>query len=78
MSMDVTSAIRTELRKAQAESERWQQRVKALQTALATLSGTTTTGPAGRKRRRMTAAQRRDVSRRMKAYWEKRRAQKKR
>ena len=78
MSMDVTSAIRTELRKAQAESDRWQQRVQALESALATLSGATAAAPAGRKRRRMTAAQRRDVSRRMKAYWEKRRAQKKR
>lgn len=76
--MDVTSAIRTELRKAEAEAQRWQQRVKALESALATLSGSGAAAAAGRKRRRMSAAERREVSRRMKAYWEKRRAQKKR
>ena len=76
--MDVTSAIRTELRKAQAESQRWQQKAKALENALAALSGSTGKASSGRKRRSMTAAERREVSRRMTAYWEKRRAQKKR
>ena len=76
--MDVTSAIRTELRKAQTETQRWQQKAKALENALAALSGSTAKAPSGRKRRKMSAAERREVSRRMKAYWEKRRALKKR
>ena len=76
--MDVTNAVRSELRKAQAEAQRWQQKVKGLENALAALAGSTPKVSSGRKRRRMTVAERREVSRRMTAYWEKRRAQKKR
>jgi hypothetical protein len=76
VSSDVTVAIRKELAKAKSESQRWDRRVEALQAALAALKGDATRSLVP-KRRPMGAAERRAVSKRMKKYWAKRRAQKK-
>lgn len=73
MSVPVTAALRRELSKALTERDRWQRRVMAIQTALSALTGRP--GPATGKRRPMDGAERRAVSKRMKAYWAKRRAQ---
>lgn len=72
MPVPVTAALRRELAKALAERDRWHHRVQAIQAALAAL--TATPGSAPGKRRPMDLVERRAVSKRMKAYWTKRRA----
>lgn len=72
MSVPVTAALRRELAKALAERERWGRRVEAIRVALAALTGQPGSAPG--KRRPMDSDERRAVSKRMKAYWAKRRA----
>ncbi len=74
----MADGVRTTLRKALArlhsEKERIDRQIGAMETALGALAGRIR--PAGRVRRRMSAAARRAIGRRMKAYWAKRRAAK--
>ena len=79
MAIDVTTTLRQALSQLQAEKARVDRQIAAIQTVLGSGStqGRHMRGrPAGRKsaRKRMSPATRRAVSRRMKAYWAKRRA----
>ena len=71
MAVDIFKALDAKI--AQVEAQ-----LSALRQARAALSGRVATGegPGFRKRRRFTAAQRAEISRRMKAAWAKRRASK--
>ena len=82
MAIDVTTTLRRALIQLQAEKARVDRQIAAIQSVLTSGSpqGRRKRGrPAGRKsaRKGMSAATRRAVSRRMKAYWAKRRAAKK-
>ncbi len=70
MAMNVEATLRTALKSLQAERDKIHHQVTALRTALG--DGVISMTPRGR--RRMSAAARKAVSRRMKAYWAKRRA----
>ena len=80
MMASVTSTLRRALRQLERERERIDRQISAIRSVLQE-SGTTRT-PASlakprrpkSKRRQMSAAARRAVSQRMKAYWEKRKA----
>ena len=79
MAIDVTTTLRRALNHLQAEKARVDRQIAAIQSVLTSGStpGRRKRGrPAGRKseRKRMSPATRRAVSRRMKAYWAKRRA----
>ncbi len=79
MAINVTTTLRRALTQLQAEKATVDRQIAALQSVLASGStqGRRKRGrPAGRKseRKGMNAARRRAVSRRMKAYWAKRRA----
>ena len=79
MAIDVTTALRRALNQLQAEKARVDRQIAAIQSVLTSgrTQGRRKRGrPAGRKseRKGMSAATRRAVSRRMKAYWAKRRA----
>jgi len=75
MAVDVSATIRKALREIQSERDRLDRQIAALRGAL----GGASTGPRApsRRRRGMSAAARRAVGKRMKAYWAKRRATKK-
>lgn len=83
MPVDVTSNLRQALAKLTAEKRRIERQTAAIQEALRAVNGTGGTRrsssarvmPRGAKRgrRRMSAAGRKAVGRRMKAYWAKRR-----
>jgi hypothetical protein len=72
----MADAVRTTLRRAltklNSDKTRIDRQIAALETALGALAGRAQ--QAGRGRRRMSAAARRAIGRRMKAYWAKRRA----
>jgi len=81
MMASVTSALRNALRQLEKERERIDRQITAIRSAVLDESGTARTpaSPAKPnrstpKRRPMSAAARRAVSQRMKAYWEKRKA----
>jgi hypothetical protein len=81
MAIDVTKPLRRALQELQAERKQIDQQISAIESALASVGGKPRRGvgrPAkARKRGRkpMSAATRKAVSRRMKAYWAKRRAE---
>jgi len=73
----LTAPLRKGLRQLEAEKERIDREIAALRTALEALEDTSRRVPTSTRtrarRRAMSAAARRAVSRRMKAYWAKRR-----
>jgi hypothetical protein len=74
MVIDIRKPLRTALLRLKSERDRLDRQIQAIE-GLLRLNGERTGRGGGprRGRRRMTAAERRDVSRRMKAYWAKRR-----
>jgi hypothetical protein len=75
MPVDLSQLLRDALRDLESEKDRIERQLAAIRQAIAQASRSTSrTGTVGR-RRRMSAVARRAVSRRMKAYWAKRRAQ---
>ena len=79
MQLNLTASLKKALRQLEADKERINHQITAVRIALETLGTTsgTTRPPSTRakgKRHRMTNANRKAVSRRMKAYWAKRRA----
>jgi hypothetical protein len=70
MPMDVTALLRTALRRLETERDRVDRQMGALRTVLDSNVPTKVSG----RRRPMTAATRRVLSRRMKAYWAARKA----
>lgn len=80
MTASVTSALRKALRQLERERERIDRQIGALRSVLdesgtaGTLASRAKPNRPKSKRRPMSAAARRDVSQRMKAYWKKRRA----
>jgi Arc/MetJ-type ribon-helix-helix transcriptional regulator len=76
MPMNVTALLRDALRTLQAERDHLTSRITAVQAALnGEPASTSPNGTAPRGRRPMSAAQRAEVGRRMKAYWAARRRQ---
>ena len=79
MPIDVTMTLRNALRQLEREQGRVDRQIAAIRSALDGLGGPTGRGgrsrPSGsvRRRRRMSAAAKRALSQRMKAYWAKRR-----
>jgi hypothetical protein len=76
MPTDIDRTLRQALGGLEAERQRLDQRIAAIRSVLD--GPVPTTAPTGRppRRRRMNTAARQEVSRRMKAYWAKRRAEK--
>jgi hypothetical protein len=76
MVQDAELALSKALKKLKAQRDVIDRRIKAIRAALAAL-GTTNPNLLNRRRRRpMSKAERRAVSRRMRAYWTKRRLKK--
>ena len=81
MAINLDSTLRKALKELRAERERISEQIAAIETVLATgrprrlLQRDHTGSRAKASRKRMSAAARKAVSRRMKAYWVKRRAQ---
>jgi len=81
MAIDLTKTLRKALGELQAEQEKISRQIAMIQKVLATDTrrpqrGRSRAGAAGKPtQRRMSAAARKAVSRRMKAYWAKRKAQ---
>jgi len=73
MANDITATLRKALGKLTADKARLDRQITAIQTALGALGGPSAPNGA-RASRRMSAAARRAVGKRMKAYWAKRRA----
>jgi hypothetical protein len=80
---DVNATLRSALGQLEAERSRLERQIAALRTALGESGGARRGRPPGgktktatkrRKRKGMSAAQKKVVSQRMKAYWAKRRA----
>jgi Arc/MetJ-type ribon-helix-helix transcriptional regulator len=75
---DVNATLRRALGELEAERNRLDRQIAALRTALVETGGARRGRPPGvkkatrRRRRKFSAAQKREVSRRMKAYWAKR------
>ena len=77
MPIDAQALLKKTLIKLTAEKAAIEKEIKAVQAALSVL-GVPSPALAGRRRRKpMTAAERRSVSRRMRAYWAKRRRSRK-
>lgn len=74
MANDVSRTLRQALKGLQAERGRFDRQITALTTALDALNGRGTTSRSARRSRQMSAAARRAIGKRMKAYWAKRRA----
>jgi hypothetical protein len=70
MSVNVTAILRSALRQLETERDRVDRQVGALRAALGSDKAA---AKASHRRRTMSGAARRTVSRRMKAYWAKRR-----
>jgi hypothetical protein len=75
MPVDLSQILRGALRDLESEKDRIERQLAAVRQAIAQASGSTPRSATVGRRRRMSAAARRAVSRRMKAYWAKRRAQ---
>ncbi|HXG16578.1 MAG TPA: hypothetical protein VNK50_10035 [Calidithermus sp.] len=73
MAIDIRKPLQAALSRLKTERDRIDQQIQAIE-GLLRLNGDTGGRGARRGRRRMTAAERREVSRRMKAYWAKRRS----
>jgi hypothetical protein len=76
MVQDVKDVLKRTLARLEVEKARTEKQIKAIKSALGALGAASPHAAGRRERRRMSAAERRRVSRRMKAYWAKRRAQK--
>ena len=77
MAVESTQAVlKKTLSQLVAQKARTEKEIKAVQTALAAIGITSPNLVARRKRRPMSTAERRSVSRRMKTYWAKKRANK--
>ncbi len=81
MPTDINQTLNRALRELEAERHRLERQIGALRTALGATNGAgvarvSVASRARRRRGTMTAAQRAEVGRRMKAYWAKRRAEK--
>ena len=79
MALDVRSSLNRALKALHADRARLDKQIDAVTSALSALGGGAVRAvkSAGRRgRRKMTAAQKKAVSMRMKAYWAKRRASK--
>jgi hypothetical protein len=74
MPIDVDRMLQQAVRRLEAGRQQLDQRIAAIRAVV--VAGAGTPARAGPARRGMSPAARREVSRRMKAYWAKRRAQK--
>ncbi len=74
MPVDVEGTVRKAIQQLEAEKRRLDAQITALQAAFANANSQRRVRAPGRRRQRMSAAARRAVSQRMKAYWAKRRA----
>jgi hypothetical protein len=75
MVRDARAVLERTLTRLEAEKLRTEKEIRAVMAALAALGAPNPHYAGRRKRRPMDAAERRAVSRRMKAYWAKRRKQ---
>ena len=75
MVRDARAVLERTLTKLEAEKSRTEKEIRAVMAALAALGVANPRLAVRRKRRPMDAAERRAVSRRMKAYWAKKRKQ---
>lgn len=76
MADKVSTTLRKALTTLNSEKERIDRQIGALETVLGALGGRAQRASGQRGRRKMSAAARRAIGRRMKAYWAKRRAAK--
>ncbi len=74
MADDITATLRRALGKLSSQKERIDRQIGAIEAALGALRRSPQAARARRARRGMSAAARRAVGKRMKAYWAKRRA----
>ena len=74
MANDITATLRKALGNLTSEKARLDRQISAIETALGALGGRPPQANSARGSRRMSAAARRAVGKRMKAYWAKRRA----
>lgn len=77
MADNVSSIVRKALANLNSEKARLDRQIAALEGALGGLDGRARRGAAPRRRRKMSAAARKAIGVRMKAYWAKRRAKSK-
>jgi hypothetical protein len=75
MPLDLSQTLRNVFRELESEKDRIDRQLTAVRQAIAQVSGSNPRTATAGRRRRMSAEARRAVSRRMKAYWSKRRAQ---
>ena len=77
MVQQAVAVLQQTLVSLEAQKAKTEEKIKAVRAALTAISGSSSPNLAGRRKRKpMTAAERRSVSRRMKAYWAKRRTKK--
>jgi hypothetical protein len=69
------SILQQTLASLEAQKAQTEKKIKAVRTALSAITGPHPNLSGRRKRKPMTASERKSVSKRMKAYWAKRRAQ---
>ncbi len=73
--MNIDQTLRTGLKKLRGDRERLDRQITAIEEALRVVNGAApTSGPRGRERKGMSPTARKAISRRMKAYWAKRKA----
>jgi hypothetical protein len=74
MPVNLSQTLRNALHELESEKDRIDRQLAAIRRAIAQASGSNPRTPTVGRRRRMSAAARRAVSRRMKAHWAKQRA----
>ena len=74
MAKDIRSTLRKALTSLQSQTAKIDRQISGLEMALGALARAPQTNPSPRRRRRMSAATRKAIGKRMKAYWSKRRA----
>ncbi len=74
MANEITATLRKALGRLSSQKERLDRQISAIETALSALGRSPQAAGARRGGRRISAAARRAIGRRMKAYWAKRRA----
>ena len=74
MANDITAPLRRALGGLTSQRERLDRQISAIETAISALGGSSQAAGVRRGRRTMSAAARRAIGRRMKAYWAKRKA----
>jgi Arc/MetJ-type ribon-helix-helix transcriptional regulator len=75
MVRDAQAALRRALKKLEAQKAAIESDLKAMRSALGALGAGSSALSRRRRRKPMTSAERRSVSKRMKAYWAKKRSQ---